>query len=244
VKRCLCKNPERRYPNAVALARDLSDFLSSRFVRQHPGELAQVFDGVLASRRARKQALIDALARETVSQEQNLDWAMDETTDQHANAVPVEWPLTAEDPAIELREALHMGDDQRALEAYRLLSLQGIPELEPAPALVMADLLRRAGMVLEAARLCRNAAERDPEGELAPVATFEGARLLARADGIPDLAIEFLQHLLGRYPHHPLAQDARLLLCTLQRQQRAGFVRDDPRAGEGRPPQVAAGRSR
>ncbi|MBN2496580.1 MAG: hypothetical protein JXR96_18470 [Deltaproteobacteria bacterium] len=117
-----------------------------------------------------------------------------------------ELPGEAEDD--ELREAVRAGDAQAAAAAWAGRAPEDL-SLSSELALRLAALLSGAGEHLQAAGICRQVAERDPQDPLAPRALYTAARLLVEMAGQPESGQALYRSLAEGYPDDPLADKAR-----------------------------------
>ena len=149
--------------------------------------------------------------------------------DRFASAIEL-GPDVPGDPGQILQKALADGNDQQAMGAFRMLQAGGKkPDLEPGLALKLADLLEDHEMYVDAARVCRRAAERDMEGSEAAPAILRAARLLLGPAKKRMAGTAMLGYLVERYPDHRLQPEALELMGRIERGEPTGL---EPDSGE------------
>ena len=117
------------------------------------------------------------------------------------------------DPMEPLRAALDRNDEAGSVQAYHRLMGDGVtPDLEPPLELRLTQFLGNANLYSDAVLSCRRAAGKQPDGPMAPAATFTAARLMAEKLQQPEQAKALLQFMLDNYPDSPLCNHARQLL--------------------------------
>jgi len=120
------------------------------------------------------------------------------------------------DPVEPLRAALERSDETASVQAYQQLMGDGVtPNLEPSLELRLTQYLGNADLYSDAVLSCRRAAGKQPDGPMAPAATFTAARLMAEKLQQPEQAKALLQFMLDNYPDSPLCNHARQLLEQL-----------------------------
>ena len=121
-----------------------------------------------------------------------------------------------EEDQASLRQAVEDGDGQSAQTLLVRLRAKGLPSGMDAQAeLTLAAVLGRSGLVMEAAQLCREVAEREPEGPFAARAIFTAARLATEQLGRKDQGVALYRYLVEKYPQDPYAERARGILTKL-----------------------------
>ncbi|MBW2702079.1 MAG: hypothetical protein JRF33_14780 [Deltaproteobacteria bacterium] len=121
-----------------------------------------------------------------------------------------------EEAQASLRQAVEAGDGQSAQVLLARLKAKGLPSGMDAQAeLTLAAVLGRSGLVMEAAQLCREVAEREPEGPFAARAIFTAARLATEQLGRKDQGVALYRYLVEKYPRDPYAERARGILTKL-----------------------------
>ena len=125
-----------------------------------------------------------------------------------------------EEEQASLKQAVEAGDGQSALALMKRLRAKGLPSgLDVQGELTLAAVLGRSGLILEAAQLCREVAEREPEGPFAARAIFTAARLAAEKLGRKDQGVALYRYLVEKYPKDPYAERAKEMLSQMKLDQ-------------------------
>jgi serine/threonine protein kinase len=192
VLRCLERDPPKRFQSALDLKRALGDFRCSRVGRYSADQLQEFIHKVLGDRVREKEAQRAQLEREKGAGSDD---------------------LAEGDPGLMLRQALQSGEAAKAIGAYRLLVAGGHqPNLDLALAIRLAEALEYAGLYLDAARVCRQGAEKDLKSPLAPQALLKGGTLLIGPAAKPKIGVDMLRFLIQTYPNCPQAELAHGVL--------------------------------
>jgi len=132
-----------------------------------------------------------------------------------------------DDPAGALRDGLASGDEGKVLGAWRLLSHAGQqPDLGTTELFRLASILKGAGMLLDAARAFRQAAEKDLNGPHGAQGLFESACLLLGPVQKPEPGADMLMYLVGNYPDHDLVKRAEQILDKYESNDEEGLRRE------------------
>ena len=117
------------------------------------------------------------------------------------------------DPLEPLRAALERSEEAASIDAFHRLMGDGLaPDLDVMFELRLTQYLGNANLYSEAVQSCRRAVLKQPDGPMAPAATFTAARLMGEKLGQQEQARSLLQYMLDTYPQSPLCNHARRML--------------------------------
>ncbi|MBW2703361.1 MAG: serine/threonine protein kinase [Deltaproteobacteria bacterium] len=219
IMRCLKREASERFSDAFELQRALADFSASRAGRLNEEQYKQIVLDTLGPLEKKREKIIRAKLLgdplETFDDLSQSDEGLVTWDDTSFSLPPTieRLPdlgeitgLSDGDPVMALREAINKGAPQLTLQAYKRATTGGqLPNLDARLALKLADILERENLALDAARMCRVAAEKDLNGPLAPEAIMRGAEILLGPANKQEPGLAMLRFLMQRFPGHPLA---------------------------------------